>query len=291
VAFERAKMLAGAPAQMVKFGPLPCDGECFFGLQPSHFEGGTAPPRGAPNTFVQAWDDQTWGTGAGPDGYRLWDFTVNWNSPGSSSFIALPQVTAPAFDANLCNYSVHCVSQPAPGERVDTFAQATMTRAQYRNFRTHETIVVNHTVDVTGRERAGVRWSELRDTGGGWFLYQTGTISPDEDNRWMGSIAMDGEGNIAVGYSVSSRNTKPSIRYATRSADDPLGAMGSEVTLIAGAGVQQASYGRWGDYSTMSVDPSDDCTFWYTQQYYANNGTFDFKTRIGSFRMPGCGRR
>ena len=288
VAFERDKMLLGQPAQMVKFGPLACGTECPFAIQPSHFDGGTAPPAGSPNTFIMAWDDETWGSGASSDGYRLWDFTVSWTSPGSSTFLSKPQVNAAEFDSEMCNFSRACIVQPSPGERLDPFAQATMYRAQYRNFGTYEAIAISHTVDVTGRSVGGIRWAELRDTGAGWFLYQTGTVSPTSDTRWMPSIAMDKQGNIAVGYSVSSRQVKPSVRYVTRSAGDPLGTMGTEVTLVTGAGVQQSSSNRWGDYSAMSLDPSDSCTFWYTQEYYANNGSFDFKTRIGSFKVPGC---
>ncbi|HEX7185595.1 MAG TPA: hypothetical protein VF756_27470 [Thermoanaerobaculia bacterium] len=288
VAFERDKMLLGQPAQMVKFGPLACGTDCPFSVQPSHWEGGTAPPAGSPNTFVQSWDDEVWGSGSGPDGYRLWDFTVSWTSPGSSSFVARPQVNAPEFDAEFCRFSRGCLAQPRPGEKLDALGQFTMFRAQYRNFGTHESIVVNHTVDVTGRSIAGVRWAELRDNGGGWVLHQTGTISPNGDNRWLGSIAMDKQGNIAVGYSVTGKTVAPSIRYVTRNAGDPLGTMGGEVTLHAGVGVQQSSSSRWGDYSAMSVDPADNCTFWFTQEYYGNNGSFDFKTRIGAFRVPGC---
>ena len=290
VAFERSQMLSGGPAQMVKFGPLQCDTICFFGLQPAHWEGGTPPPSGAPNTFVMSFDDETWGTGTGPDGYRLWDFAVNWASPGSSSFVALPQVNTTEFDAEFCNFSRNCIKQPKPGEGLDVFGQVTMFRAQYRNFGTHEAIVVNHSVDVTGRSVAGVRWAALRDNGSGWVLNQSGTYAPDtSSSRWMGSVAMDGDGNIAIGYSVSGSNVFPSIRYATRNASDPPGTMGNEVTLVAGAGSQQSSFNRWGDYSSMSVDPVDDCTFWFTSEYYANSGTFDWKTRIGAFKVPGCG--
>jgi hypothetical protein len=288
VSFERSKMLLGQPAQMVKFGPLTCGTECYFSMQPAHFDGGTVPPAGAPAPLIQSWDDESWGTGTGPDGYRLFAFTVNWLSPGSSTLIALPQVNAPEFDAELCRFNRACIVQPAPGEKLDPSAQFTMYRAMYRNFGTHDSLVVNHTVDVTGRNQAGIRWAELRNTGGGWFLYQTGTVSPDKDNRWLGSIAMDKQGNIAVGYSVAGKSTRPSIRYATRAAGDPLGTMGSEITLQAGGGVQQSSSSRWGDYSSMSVDPSDGCTFWFTTEYYAASGSFDFNTRIGSFKQPGC---
>ena len=100
---------------------------------------------------------------------------------------------------------------------------------------------------------------------------------------------MDQAGNIALGFSVSGHDMYPSIRYISRRADDPAGQMsGEEVSLVEGTGAQVGSFKRWGDYSTMSVDPIDGCTFWYTQEYYANSGFFDFKTRIGSFRVPGC---
>jgi hypothetical protein len=287
VAFERSRMLSGLSAQMVKFGPLGCGAECYFSMQPSHFDGGTAPPSGAPNTFIQSWDDETWGTGTLPDGYRLFAFSVNWTSPGSSTFVSLPQVNAPEFDAELCRFNSACVPQPRPGEKLDVLGQFTMYRAMYRNFGTHESLVISHTVDVS-RSLAGVRWAELRNTGGGWFRQDTGTISAGKDHRWLPSIAMDKQGAIAVGYSVSSRNIQPAIRYVTRAAGDPPGTMGAEVTLQAGAGSQQSSFNRWGDYSAMSVDPADGCTFWYTTEYYANNGSFDFKTRIGSFKQPGC---
>jgi len=145
-----------------------------------------------------------------------------------------------------------------------------------------------------GGDRAGMRWYELRkDTGGEWSIYQQGTYAPNDGNhRWMGSIAMDQAGNIALGYSVSSETTWPSIRYATRTPVDPLGEMGGEASIVAGSGAQLDSSGRWGDYSAMSVDPLDDCTFWYTQEYYAELEFFfgrNWRTRIASFKLPSCG--
>ncbi len=284
VAFERDEMLLGNAAQMVLFGPLPCDAECFFSLQPSHLEG-PAPPAGTPNTFVMAFDDQTWGTGGNPDGYRLWDFSVDWVSPASSTFTPLGQVDTTAFDANLCGFGP-CVPQLDSTELLDTLSQFTMFRAQAREFGTHQSLTVSHTVDLGG-DRAGVRWSELRNSGGGWFLQKTGTIGPaDGLHRWMGSAAMDSAGNIAVGYSVSSAGIYPEIRYTVI---DSAGTPTDEGLLLAGTGSQAASSNRWGDYSSMSVDPVDDCTFWYTQEYYQDPGaSFDFKTRIGSFQAAGC---
>jgi hypothetical protein len=168
-----------------------------------------------------------------------------------------------------------------------------MYRAQYRHFGTYDTLLVHTTVDATGRNIAGVRWAELRGGGMSWTLHQEGTYAPaDGLNRWMGSAAMDKNGNIALGYSVSSRSKFPSIRYTSRMAGDPLGTMpGGEVELATGSDVQARSFNRWGDYSSMSVDPVDGCTFWYTQEYQRNDDgrrDFDFKTRIGSFKLPGC---
>jgi hypothetical protein len=168
-----------------------------------------------------------------------------------------------------------------------------MYRAHYRNFGTHQAIVLNHTVDA-GTNVAGIRWSELRrTTGTSWSLYQTGTFAPSDGlHRWMGSIAMDKVGNIALGYNASGTTTFPGIRYNSRTATDPAGTLpGGEVLMIAGTDVQVDSANRWGDYSTMSVDP-DGCTFWYTQEYQADDGDFsqtrDFKTRIGSFKFDNC---
>jgi hypothetical protein len=164
-----------------------------------------------------------------------------------------------------------------------------MYRAQYRSFGTHDSLLISTTVDADGNDTAGVRWAELRNSGGGWGLYQEGTYAPaDGLNRWMGSIAMNGNGDIALGYSVSDKNTYPSIRYVTRCASDPLGTLpGGEVEIIAGTGTQTQA-NRWGDYSSMSVDPSDDSTFWYTQEYYENTNSFDFKTRIAAIPAPNC---
>jgi hypothetical protein len=287
VVFERDRMLAGLTARMVKFGPLPCAAECFFSLQPSDLDG-PAPAAGTPNTFVMSFDDETWGTGLKPDGYRLWEFAVDWADPASASFTPLPQVDAAEFDANLCNFSA-CVPQPA-GERLDTLSQFTMFRAAYRHRDGFDTLVVSHTVEATGRNVAGVRWAELRKISGVWSLAQQGTIAPgDGHHRWMSSAAMDKNGNIAIGYSVASRNLFPAIRYAVHQAGVDLpGTVGTEESLHEGTGSQRASFNRWGDYSSMSVDPRDGCTFWYTQEYYANTARFDFKTKIGSFKVPSC---
>ena len=165
-----------------------------------------------------------------------------------------------------------------------------MYRLQYRNFGSHQTLVVNHTVDVNGGDRAGIRWYELRNTPDGWSIPQQGTYAPDANHRWMASIAMNGMGDIALGYSISSTSVDPSIRATGRFVGDALGEMTQgELEIWPGSGYQQHSSGRWGDYSMLAVDPRDDCTFWYTQEYYASVGTAPWQTRIASFKLRDCG--
>ena len=297
-ALDRTAMLAGdAAPRLVKFN-LPClSNDCPDAIQPSHLEG-PPPAVGAPNIFTRSWDDDFEGPLTGGDGYRMWAFSVDWSvNPPTASFTELSFVPSiDGFDSTMCGFfQRNCVIQPSPGERVDPIDELQMYRAQYRSFATHDSIVLSTTVDATGGNVAGVRWAELRNSGGGWSLFQEGTYAPaDGNNRWTSSIAMDSDGNIALGYSVSSSATFPSVRYTSRMDGDPAGTMsGGEVELVAGSSVQTGSFNRWGDYSTMSVDPVDGCTFWYTQEYQADDGdgstSFDFKTRIGSFKLPGCG--
>lgn len=162
-----------------------------------------------------------------------------------------------------------------------------MVQLQYRNLNGVESLWATHSVASGGV--TGIRWYEIRGLNGTPSVYQQSTYQPDSNYRWMGSLAVDGQGNMAVGYSVSSSSIYPQIRYAGRLASDPLNTLGqTETTLIAGTGSQSGGYNRWGDYSAMTVDPVDDCTFWYTTEYYETTGN-DWQTRIGSFQFPGCG--
>ena len=157
-----------------------------------------------------------------------------------------------------------------------------MNRLQYRRFADgHESLVANHTVGVgTSGNQAAIRWYEIRNLSTTPTIYQQGTYQPDSNNRWMGSIAMDQAGDIALGYSVSSSTVSPSIRYTGRLASDPLGTLPQgEATIVAGSGSQTSSFSRWGDYSTMAIDPTDDCTFWYTQEYYTTTSDRGWRTR------------
>ncbi len=285
VAFERQKMLAGQPAQGVYFDLYGADRN-LGGMLPADLDG-PAPPAGTPNYFVQI-DDNAWGYS--PDQIQLWQFHVDWANPSSSTFTLANKLATASFDANMCGYSRNCVPQPG-GTKVDAISDRAMFRLQYRNFGSRQTLLFNHTVDENGNDHAGIRWYELRNTGGGWGIFQQGTYAPNADHRWMGSIAMNGAGNIGLGYSISSTSRFPSVFVTGRLAGDALGQMTQgESAIVNGGGYQSHSSGRWGDYSHLSVDPLDDCTFWYTQEYYANSSSSaGWRTRIGSFRVGACG--
>jgi hypothetical protein len=289
-AFERAKMLAGDPAARMIYYHLDPP---YSGLLPSDLDGPTPPPAGSPNYFITV-DDEF-----GPnqeDLLSLFKFHVDWTNVLSSTFTGPVEVPVAEFDSDMCEASREaCIPQPGVTQKLETISDRIMFRLAYRNFGDHESIVLNHTVDASGTGQAGVRWYELRSPGTIPTIYQQGTYAPDANNRWMGSIAMDRDGNMALGYSVSNAtDVFPSIRYTGRLAGDPLGQMPQgEATLYAGLGSQQdpsdpEGLARWGDYSMMGIDPVDDCTFWYTQEYYPTTGTY-WNTRIGKFRFANCG--
>ncbi|HJR59877.1 MAG TPA: CARDB domain-containing protein [Vicinamibacterales bacterium] len=285
IAFDRAKMLGGLPAAM-QYLDLAAVDITLGGMLPADLDG-PAPPAGSPGYFVQM-DDDAWGYS--DDRLQLWRFNVDWANPSATSFTGPALIPVAPFDTNLCDYSRTCLSQRGTTAKVDAMADRLMYRLQYRNFGTHESLVVNHTVDADGTDHAGIRWYEVRNPGTSPVLLQQGTYAPDADHRWMASAAMDSAGNLALGFSVSGDATWPSVRYTGRAAGDPPGVMTQgELELVAGSGSQTHPSGRWGDYSMMAVDPSDDCTFWYTQQYYADTTSADWRTRIGKFSFPSCG--
>jgi hypothetical protein len=273
-AFDRAAMLAGAPAGMIAF-----DTGAQTGVLPSDLDGPTPPPAGSPNYFM-TFD-------INPSRLLQWQFHVDWATPANSTFTGPTEIPVAEFIHPVCPAPRgQCIPQLDSGDMLETLGERLMYRLVYRNFGDHESIVVNHTVGTEDGSSA-LRWYEIRSPGNAPAVYQQGTFAPDTDFRWMGSMAMDGNGNMALGYSKSSADMYPSIGITGRLATDPLGTMGAENLFIAGGGSQDGA-ARWGDYSTMSIDPVDDCTFWYTQQYYAETGSFDFKTRVGAFRFPSC---
>ncbi len=284
VAFDRDRMLSGQPASMVYFDLASVDMN-LGGMLPSHLVG-AAPPVGSPAYFMEV-DDDAWGYS--PDQLQLWQFHVDWAHPASSTFAAPVKLPTAPFDSDMCGYASTCIPQPGTTAKIDTLSDRLMYRLLYRNFGTHESLVLNHTVDVDGSDHAGIRWYEVRSPRSAPAIYQQGTYAPDADHRWMGSIAMDRAGDIALGFSVSGTTTSPSIRYTGRLATDPPGLMTQgEADIMVGSGSQTHESGRWGDYSLMAVDPADQCTFWYTQEYYASTSLAGWHTRVGSFAWPSC---
>jgi hypothetical protein len=269
-ALDRAKMLAGLAATQVCFQFV----NSVDGLLPSDLDGTTPPPAGSPNYLL------TPATNA----LRLYKFHVDFVTPANST-MSSPTSMAVAAYSQACNGGA-CIPQLGTQQLLDSLGDRLMYRLAYRNFGTHESLVVNHSIATANA--VGVRWYELRNPGGTPAVYQQGTFAPDNEFRWMGSIAMDHVGNIALGYSISSSTRNPSIRYTVRAPGDPLGQMGTEAQIIGGTGSQLQNLDRWGDYSSMSVDPVDDCTFWYTTEYLKSNGTFNWSTRIAAFKMDTC---
>jgi hypothetical protein len=284
-------MLAGQSATFQRFTAPELPGFEFQALTPADLDGATAPPSGAPGYFARHRDTEVHGPSGLPnyDLLELWAFDVDWTTPANSTFGKITDIQMAEFDSTLCGLnSLECIRQPGTSTRLDPLREIVMWRLAYRNFSNRQVLVGNFTTDVNGADRAGVRWFELRKTGSGaWTKYQEGTYAPGSSiSRWMGAIAMDGSGNIALGYNVGDASTYPGLRYAGRLASDPLGTLPQgEHTLINGTASNSSN--RYGDYSAMSVDPSDDCTFWFTGEW---NSASTWSTRIGKLKFDQCGQ-
>ena len=280
--FDRAKMLVGDPSATYQYFDLSVANPDFGSLLPADLDG-TPPPDGAPNLLMMVDSNVINPISA----LYIWEFHVDWANPAGSRVgnNLLPNYTVEvaAFNWTFPN-EPRTVPQPGVSQRLDPLSDRLMHRLQYRNFGTRETLVVCHTVNVGNDDQAGVRYYELQRTEPGTFtVREQATFAPDGHSRWMGSAALDGLGNLAVGYSISSSTLFPSLRYAGRLANDPLGGLfQDEASILEGTASQTNSY-RWGDYSAMSVDPADDSTFWYIGQYTA--GSRLWKTHIGAFQI------
>jgi hypothetical protein len=282
--FQRSVMLTGgASPQMVGFDnswrPTTIDG---FSMIPAVDCDGTTAPTG-PGLFIGLNDDAI---GGGSDQLWIYELSVNWTTPSSSTFTRSQQINVAAFDSNFGNNWTN-IKQPGTGQELDAVPQVIMNVPQYRNFGSYQTIVCCHSVDVDATDHAGVRWYELRKTGAGsWTVRQQGTYAPDAHSRWMGSIMMSASGKLGLGYSISSGTVYPGIRYTGQSsaayaAGNSTLDMPEEI-IYTGTNSQTGAE-RWGDYSQMSVDPSDNETFWYTNAYIGSGGSR--KTKIASFKI------
>jgi hypothetical protein len=303
-ALERDKIMAGDPnARVVSFfldgnapGVLPLVGD---GLLPPDIDGKTKPANGAPAPLVGTQDD------GGPysatfDALNIWELSVKWQANPTASIALTAQLPVASFDSIFpcAPTSRDCLPQPGitnPDQYLDilSYRQRPTWRLAYRSFKGYETLVTNQSVEALPGI-AGVRWYEIRRAGGTYSLYQQGTYAPNDGvHRWMGSIAMDKKGNMALGYSVvNATDVYPGIRYTGRLTGDPLGQMTlGEGVIINGSGVQTNTNSRWGDYTSMNIDSVDDCTFWYVNEYYQTTEPppdRKWQTRIASFKLPGC---
>lgn len=268
---DRAKMLAGAAANQVCF-QLSSN---YGGLLPSDLDGKAQPPIGAPNVYLNF----------GANSLNAWKFHVDFTTPANSTFSGPTSIPVASF-SEACGGGT-CVPQLGTSQKLDSLADRLMYRLAYRNFGSYESWVVNHS--VAAGTSTGVRWYELRNLSSTPTVYQQSTYGPTSTYRWMGSAAMDGAGDIAVGFSESSSAQYPAIAYAGRAASDPLSTLGTETVVKTGGGSQLSTLNRWGDYSAMTIDPVDDCTFWYANEYLKASGTFNWSTWITSFKFPGCG--
>lgn len=304
------------------FGLLPSDldgASTALADSQGNANGPAAPPAGSPNYVL--------GLGNDSRSLNLWKFHIDWNNPANSTIgvgaTHQPNATIAVARFTLaCNGSGQdCVPQPGARtpEKLDTLGERLMFRLAYRHFSDHESLLVNHSVDTgSPNPRTGVRWYEIRDPkGSSPVVFQQSTYAPDTKHRWMGSSGMDKVGNLAIGYSASSTGTFPGIRYASRGPGDPQNTLGPETRLQNGTGTQRCRLAngrclcpmqdaqgnpqldangnvkcdtvtRWGDYSAITVDPSDDCHFWYTTEYQKDTGAFNWHTRIGSFKLSSC---
>jgi hypothetical protein len=280
------------------------------GLLPADIDGKQKPKNDAKIPIVGTQDDGA-GYGGTFDALNIWDLDVKWKSTPVASLVLNAQLPVASFDSIFpCGPTRGCIPQPGitnPDQYLDilSYRQRPTWRLAFRNFKNYEAMVTNQSVEALPGI-AGVRWYEIRRVKGSYSIYQQGTYAPgDGVHRWMGSIAQDRNGNMAVGYSVSNAtNVYPGIRYTGRLAGDPLGQMTlGEGVIINGSGVQTTTNSRWGDYTSMNIDPVDDCTFWYVNEYYQVSGlplplpppplpppgtTAPWQTRIASFKLAGC---
>ncbi|MGA7964297.1 MAG: carboxypeptidase regulatory-like domain-containing protein, partial [Gammaproteobacteria bacterium] len=291
IALDRSAMLQGESAPMVVINKPNAPG--VYAARPVTLEGPTPPPAGEPGLFASYISPNLSGPGQ-PYALALWQLHVDWSNPANASLTGPNTVSVPAFNDMLCGNQPACIPEPAPGEALDAISDRLMS-VDYRNYGNHEELVANQTVtaSATGALPAGIRWYDLGTSSPGaedWSLSQSGTYDPEDgNNRWVGSLAVDRSGDMALGYSVSGPNLMPSIAYTGRKNGAPAGKMSEpETMLMPGYGVQENSFNAWGGHSSMNVDPANGCAFWYGNEYYASTGMEHWSSHLADFKFSSC---
>jgi hypothetical protein len=279
---DRAKMLAGQPAteQCVVV-----HGVNF--LNTADLDGTTLPPPGAPNLVMATGGTQLRGD-VDDDGIYVWAMHVDWTRPANTTLTGPRKVPVAPYRYLCGGQLTDCVPQPDVERRLDAQGDKIMARLVYRNVGAYQSLVAVHSVD-TAAGGGGVRWYEFRvDAHGNPQLHQQGTYAPDAAYRWMASPAIDRQGNIAIGYSFGDATHFPGQRFAARLAADPKGLLTARESVLVEGEASQTTTLRWEDYTQTAMDPADDCTIWYVGDYL-KAGAATYSTRIGAFRLPGCG--
>ena len=277
-AYNRSAMLAGTTAKAICFKNVN-----EFTFLPSDRNGATAPPAGEPNFFIGLFSTST---------LHLFKFHVDFTTPSNSKFTGPVTISVTPFSVACAAFTnLACIPQHGTSDQLDSLGDRLMFRLAYRNFGADESLVVNHAAK-TSVAASGVRWYEIRSPNATPVVFQHGTLTSGSTSLWMGSIAMDKVGNMALGFSESSSSIHPKVAFTGRTPSDPLGTMEGITVIFAGNGSQTGGIAnggdRWGDYTDMVIDPSDDCSFWYVDQYIPANGNFNFHTRLASFKFSTC---
>ena len=286
-ALERSAMLAGDPAGWLRFAAPALDGFGFQALTPVDLDGPDAPPVGTGGLLIRQVDGALHG---GSDRLELFELSVDWSTPQSASLSEATPLAVAAFDSTLCGTAARsCIPQPGTTIALDPVREVVASLPHYRRYPSHESLVGTFVVDTDGTDHAGLRWFELRRTNASWTVHQEGTYSPDGLHRWIGGLAADRDGNLALVFNASDGSSVyPSIRVTGRESNDPPGVMtAGDIELRTGTSAQVVgrSPNQWGWSTALSVDPDDDCTFWTTAAF-ADAGAWS--TRLTSFRFPSC---
>jgi hypothetical protein len=271
-AYDRARMLQGLSATQQCFTLAPTSD---FSLLPSDPDGRSSVAPGSPNYMIAK----------RATSLAMYKFKANFANPALTTFTG-PQLIPVAPYTELCSATGTCVTQPGTTTQLDSLGDRLSSRLSYRRYADGRvSLVTSHAVS------SGLRWYEIRNPDAAVpTIFQQGTYAPSSTTRWLGAMAQDKNGNFGIAYSASSsaNGIRPSLRFAARTPTDTAGLLGPESTIVTGTGVQTGGLSRWGDYAAMTVDPVDDCTFWFTSEYMKTNGSFNWNTRVASIKLTGC---